>query len=168
MWRYTAGHSYCGLTPPKEGLPRQPRPGETEAELGEPLRGYAREAGLVMRPPKVTPNTMYALEATEYAQQNGRFLEFHRAAYRAYWEEGKDLGDVAALAEIARSVSLNSADLLERLKTGFYASTVTNQYQEALGYGIRGIPAFVVGRFLFTGAQPYQVFQQAMVRALEK
>ncbi len=40
------------------------------------------------------------------------------------------------------------------------------QYQEALGYGIRGIPTFVIGNLMFSGAQPYQVFKSAMERAL--
>ena len=68
---------------PKEGKVRERRPGETDDELSEPLRTNAKESGLVMRPLSRTPNTMYALEATEYAQQHGKFMEFHQAAYRA-------------------------------------------------------------------------------------
>jgi predicted DsbA family dithiol-disulfide isomerase len=153
---------------PKEGLERRGRPGETETELSEPLRSYAQESSLVMRPPKVTPNTMYALEATEYAQQHGKFMEFHKAAYRAYWEDGKDLGDLAVLGEIARKVSLDSLELLEHLKSGHYTSTILAQHQEAVQHGIQGIPTFLVGNLLFTGAQPYQVFQMVMSRVLSK
>ena len=58
---------------PKEGADRPQRPGETSDELSEPLRGQAREAGLIMKPPGRTPNTLYALEATEYAQRQGKF-----------------------------------------------------------------------------------------------
>ena len=153
---------------PKEGLARQGRAGETENELSEPLRSYAQEAGLIMRPPRVTPNTMYALEATEYAQEHGKFLEYHKAAYKAYWEEGKDLGDLGVLAEIARLLSLDSIELLERLNSGHYTSTIMAQDEEAHQHGIQGIPAFLVGNLLFTGAQPYQIFQTAMSRTLAK
>ena len=106
---------------PKEGTQRAPRPGETEDELSEPLRSQASEAGLIMRPPPVTPNTLYALEATEYAQQQGKFMEFHHAAYKAFWEDRQDLGDLAVLEEVARSVDLNSTEMIERLesKAGF-------------------------------------------------
>ena len=152
---------------PKEGLARQPRPGETEDELTEPLRNHAREAGLIMRPPKVTPNTMYSLEATEYAQQQGKFLEFHEAAYKAYWDKGQDLGQLEVLEEIARSVSLNTSEMLERLEDHYYSSTVMAQYQEALQHGIRGIPSFVVGNLMFTGAHPYDIFKSAINKYLE-
>jgi predicted DsbA family dithiol-disulfide isomerase len=40
------------------------------------------------------------------------------------------------------------------------------QYQEALGHGISGIPTFLVGNLLFTGAQPYDTFKMAMERYL--
>jgi predicted DsbA family dithiol-disulfide isomerase len=153
---------------PKEGMMRQPRPGETENELSDPLRTQAREANLIMRPPRITPNTMRILEATEYAQQNGKFLEFHHAAYKAYWEERKDLGDLAVIGELAQSASLDSAELLNRLEGNYYTSTVMNQYQEALHYGIRGIPTFVIGNLLFTGAHPYEIFQSAINKFLEQ
>jgi predicted DsbA family dithiol-disulfide isomerase len=42
------------------------------------------------------------------------------------------------------------------------------QYQQALQYGIRGIPTFVVGNLLFTGAHPYEIFQSAMKKVLEQ
>ena len=153
-------------TPP-EGVSRPPRAGETEDELSEPLRSQVREANLVMRPPRVTPNTMRILEATEYAQQQGKFMEFHHAAYQAYWEDRQDLGDLAVIADLARSVSLDSAQLLERLESGYYTPAVMEQYQDALHHGIRGIPTFVVGNLLFTGAHPYEIFQSAMQRVLE-
>ena len=151
---------------PKEGTPRTSRPGETENELSEPLRSQANEAGLIMKPPPVTPNTMYALEATEYAQQQGKFMEFHKAAYTAMWEDRQDLGDLAVIEDVAKRVGLNSAELLERLESKEYSSTVMSQYQEAMQYGIRGIPTFLVGNLMFTGAHPYDVFKSAMERVL--
>lgn len=151
---------------PKEGLLRQPRSGETEDELSEPIRSQVRDAGLVMRPPTVTPNTMYALEATEYAQQVGKFMEFHHAAYKAYWDDRRDLGKLDVLAEVARSVQLDADEMIQCLETHEFSNKVMGQYQEALQHGIRGIPTFVVGNLMFTGAHPYDIFKSAMSRFL--
>ena len=151
---------------PKEGTPRTPRPGETEDELTEPLRSQAEEAGLIMKPPPLTPNSMYSLQATEYAQQQGKFLEFHKAAYKALWEDKQDLGNLSVIGSVAQGVGLDSTELLQRLETNEYSSTVMGQYQEALQYGIRGIPTFLVGNLMFTGAHPYEVFKSAMERVL--
>ncbi len=141
---------------------RQPRSGETEDELSEPIRSQVNDAGLIMRPPRVTPNTMYALEATEYAQQHGKFMEFHHAAYKAYWDDRKDLGQLDVLAEVARSVSLDADEMIQCLETHEFSNQVMGQYQEALQHGIRGIPTFVVGNLMFTGAHPYDIFKSAM------
>ena len=120
-----------------------------------------------MRPLSRTPNTMYALEATEYAQQNGKFLEFHQEAYKALWTDKKDLGDRDVLSRIADSVDLDSEELRSSLEQETYSGVVMGQYQEALSHGIRGIPTFLVGNLLFTGAHPYDVFKEAMKRVME-
>ncbi len=152
---------------PKEGAPRQPRPGEEDGLLSEPLRTYAEQAGLIMRRAPLTSYTMYALEATEYAQQQGQFDAFHLAAYKAYWEDGKDLGDIAVIEELALKCGLNWPELSERLDSGYYRETVLAQFQQARGMNIRGIPAFLIGNQLFTGAQPYEIFKLAFARASE-
>ena len=131
------------------------------------MRTNAKESGLVMRPLSRTPNTMYALEATEYAQQNGKFLEFHQEAYKALWTDKKDLGDIDVLIRIADSVDLDSEELRSSLEQETYSGVVMGQYQEALSHGIRGIPTFLVGNLLFTGAHPYDVFKEAMKRVME-
>ena len=108
---------------------------------------------------------MYILEATEYAQQHGQFDSFHLAAYKAYWEQGKDLGDMAVIQGIALECGLYWPELSDCLQSYYYKDTVVGQYQEAIDLGIRGIPAFLIGNQLFTGAQPYEIFKLALSRA---
>ena len=117
-----------------------------------------------MRRPAKTPYTLRSLEATEYAQQQGRFDEFHLAAYEAYWEDGKDLADMDVLRDLALETDLNWNELSERLESGYYRETVMAQHHQAVGLGIRAIPAFLIGNQLLVGAQPYEVFQMAMAR----
>ena len=151
---------------PKDGLDRPQRPGETADQLSEPLRGQAKEACLIMKPPARTPNTLYALEATEFAQRQGKFLDFHHSAYRAFWEYGEDLGELEVLHKVAHEVGLDADEMVKSLEEKTYAKTVMSQYQEALQYGISGITTFLVGNLLFTGAQPYNIFKSAMERFL--
>jgi predicted DsbA family dithiol-disulfide isomerase len=76
------------------------------------------------------------------------------------------LGDLAVLEEVARTVDLNSTEMIEHLESKYYAEAVIGQYREALQYGINGIPTFLVGNLMFTGAHPYNIFQTAMDRVL--
>jgi len=144
------------------------REGESpNGELSEPMKSYAEEAGLVMRRPSLTPYTMFALEATEFAKEQGKFDLFHRAMYRALWADSKDLGDFGVIRQAAEECDLDWHDLHECLESRYYEKTVTDQFQEAVGLGIRGIPAFVMGDVLFTGARPYPVFKAVLDKVLD-
>ena len=147
---------------PKEGRRRSITPAEQGGALNEPLRSYAEEAGLVMRRSPLTPYTQYALEASEYAKEYGQFDSVHRALYRAYWEDGKDLGDFAVLERVAGDCGLDWPELRDRLESRHYETAIANQFQEGLTLGIPGIPGFLIGSILFTGARPYSVFKAVM------
>ena len=126
----------------------------------------AEEVGLVMNRPPIVPSTRLALEATEYAKQHGVGEAFHMAAYEAYWRDGADLGKVENLKPIGESVGLDGHDLSAHLEQRTHRESVEQQYEEARGVGVTGIPAYVLGRFFFTGAQPYDLFKQVAERAL--
>ena len=79
---------------PKEGRERPQRPGETEDDLSEPRRDQAKDAVLIMKPARTTDNTLNEIEAKGCAQQYGKFLESHRAAYKAVWENRQDIGEM--------------------------------------------------------------------------
>ncbi len=155
-------------TPP-EGIPRKTRPGE--AEPGQLLTGHlgemAKEAGLVMRRAPLTPNSRPALEATEYAKDKGKFEEFHDYLMRGFWEDGKNIGDMAVLAEAAKSSGLDWEELSKHLTERTYSSRVDEQIDMAHRMGINAIPAFIIGRYFFMGAQPYELFKEVVDKALE-
>lgn len=152
---------------PKEGRKRSLTPEEQGGSLNEPLRSYAEEAGLVMRRFPLTPYTQYALEASEYAKEYGQFDSVHRALYRAYWEDGHDLGDFAVLERVAGDCGLDWPELRDRLESRYYETEIANQFQEGLNLGINGIPGFLMGNILFTGARPYSVFRAVMGKLRE-
>ena len=147
---------------PPEGIPRPERYNRPDS----PVQKFAEEAGIVMNRPAIVPYTRFALEATEYAKRQGLGEEFHMKAYDAYWRDGVDLGKVENLKPIAESVGLPWSELASHLEHRTYQEAVEGQYQEALQVGVTGIPAYVIGRFFFTGAQPYEMFRQVAERAL--
>ena len=54
-----------------------------------------------------------------------------------------------------------------RLYNHYYSESVMGQYQGALRDGIQGIPTFLVGNLMFTGAHPYEILKSAMSKVLE-
>ena len=121
-----------------------------------------------MRRPAIVSYTKLALEATEYAKENGRFFVFHEALYRAYWEGGKDLGSLDVIEDAARNSGLDHEELRRLLEGRAYEERVTRDFQEAVSLGVQGIPAFLIGKYLFTGARPYEDFKAVAERVLNE
>ena len=110
-------------------------------------------------------NSVPAHEASIWADQQGRGEDFRRAVYRAYFAEVLNIGSADVLASIADSLELDSADLRSALAQSRYREEVERQFQEARDAGISGVPAYVAGRYLMVGAQPYETFRQLIEAA---
>lgn len=154
-------------TPP-EGIPRTDPPGEKR--VGLPVDGHlgemAQEAGIIMRRPPIVAYTRSSMEVGELAKAQGKFDDYHLGALKAYWEDGKNIGDLKVLQEIGAHAGLDPAEIAEVLQDRRYAQAVQGQVDFAHQIGITGIPAYIVGRYLFTGAQQYDFFKMVADKVL--
>ncbi len=118
--------------------------GETETELNPGMQERAREAGIVMRRPQWSPNTIMAHEATMFAKEHGLDGEFHHVVAAAYWENSADLGNIEVLEALAVSCGLDWKTLQPRLESGHYRQRVLDENQSARERGISGTPTYGV------------------------
>ncbi|HZH51833.1 MAG TPA: DsbA family oxidoreductase [Microvirga sp.] len=129
----------------------------------------ARERGLSLTLPPVQPRSRKAHEAAEFAREAGRLDEMNRALFRAFFEEGRDLADLAVLLDIGEAVGLDRGDLREALEKDRYTQKVAEDEHLAQQIGISGVPALVVsnGRhaYLLSGAQPVATVREVIARA---
>jgi hypothetical protein len=102
------------------------------------MREIARLSGIEMKRPPIIPNTRKAHEATEYARDNDRLWEFHRAAFKAYWEDELNIGEVEVLADVASSCGLDVDGLREALADGRYAERIREQIEWGRAAGVTG------------------------------
>jgi len=155
---------------PPAGLPRE------EAYRGrsyppgyfDQLRQTAEEAGIDMKRPDVVANTRKAHEATEFARDGDRLMEFHRAVFRAYWEEGENISDGDVLCRLAGECGLDGEELRRALADGRYAPRVDEQMRWSRAAGVGGIPTFIFDdRFAVVGAQEYDLFADVAARIVK-
>lgn len=125
----------------------------------------AREYGVEMRQPETRSRSRLAHEAAEFARERGAFDAMRVALFRAYFVDGRDIGDPAVLAELGASVGLDPADLQAALTEGRYTAGVVEQEELAASWGIAAVPSIVIGRYLVEGAQPYAVLRDVLARA---
>ncbi|HWV27153.1 MAG TPA: DsbA family protein, partial [Aeromicrobium sp.] len=87
---------------------------------------------------------------------------------KAYFEQGRHVGRVEELADLAADVGLDRDEVVRELNAGTYADAVDADIDQAVEYGIGGVPFFVIdGRYGVSGAQQPEVFLQALTRASE-
>lgn len=151
---------------PLGGIPRA----ELHARYGEAFHARLEQSfadsGLVYNPPPaVVPNTMTALRVTELARERGLHRQAHDRLMQAYWEEARDIGDGGELLELAVEAGLAADEAAYVIAGDDYRDRVLAYTGQAQSLGITGIPAFLLdGRLLVLGAQPREVFEQALER----
>ncbi len=87
----------------------------------------------------------------------------------AYLVEGRNVADHDELVAIASEAGLQDGLADEVLRGGLHAQAVADDLDQALAYGVGGVPFTVVdGRFGVSGAQPVEVFTQTLERAWDQ
>lgn len=103
---------------------------------------------------------------TELARDRGLHDAVHRRLLDAYWAEARDIGDDEVLLDLVAEAGLDRGEAAETIADGRYADRIVASTEEANRHGIHAIPAFVLaGRLLVLGAQPEDLFEQAVAQA---
>jgi len=135
----------------------------------ERLRSMASLYGMEFRSTERIYNTRIAHEATEYAREHGMGNEFHKVLFRAVYAEGKDPGSWDILRSVAEEVGLNADEMQGDVESEKYSANVAGQVQWAYQIGVSGVPTYVINdRYALVGAQPYEVFKNALAQILNQ
>ena len=91
------------------------------------------------------------------------------ALYRAYFEDGRNIGDPEVLAELASGFGMNAGEVRQRLERGEDRENVRAHADEMRREGVTGVPFFVIdGRFAIPGAQEPKVILSVIDGALRQ
>jgi predicted DsbA family dithiol-disulfide isomerase len=130
------------------------------------MKGLMDAEGLPYERRSHTYNSRLAQELAKWADSQPGFERIHDALYKAYFVEGRNLGDPEVLVEIAKSVGLPEDGAREVLTNRTFKNAVDADWTLARQSGITGVPSFVAGKYKVVGAQPYPVLTE-LVRAVE-
>jgi predicted DsbA family dithiol-disulfide isomerase len=109
-----------------------------------------------------TFNSRLAQELAKWADSKPGFEKIHDALYRAYFVDGRNIGDPSVLLQIAESVGLPADEAREVLFERTFKEAVDKDWEHARRAGITGVPSFVAGKYKVVGAQPYEVLAQLL------
>lgn len=140
-----------------------------EAEAGqEQMAARFRELGLEFdwRTSKVC-STFDAHRLAALAADHGVAEPVDEALRKSHFSQGRTISDHAVLRHIGADAGI-PVESIDRMLTGRgYADRVQEDVATAREIGVRGVPFFVFdGTFAVSGAQPVEVFTQALDQAL--
>ncbi|HET7363509.1 MAG TPA: DsbA family oxidoreductase [Burkholderiales bacterium] len=114
---------------------------------------------------KMTYNSRLAQELGKWADTQPGGEAIHDALFRAYFVDGRNIGDPAVLVQVAQSIGLPGDKAREVLDKRSFKAAVDADWQKSRDYGVTGVPTFVTGGRGVVGAQPYEVLEQLVKEA---
>lgn len=120
---------------------------EGAARAYAPVLERAEAAGLEIDFAAIprTPNTLDAHRLLNWAEVEGCQTPMAMALFRAYFEEGRDIGDHEVLADIADSLSLDAALIRRLLASDADREEIAGREARFREMGVSGVPTFIVG-----------------------
>ncbi len=152
---------------PKEGMDRR---GYLEGKFGgkdgavkayAPVLEAAEAAGLQIDFGVIdrTPNTLDAHRLIHWAGIEGKQTPIVQALFKAYFEEGRDIGAAETLADLADSAGLDAALILKLLASDADADDIRARDAHSREMGVTGVPTFIVAQqHAVPGAQPAELW----------
>lgn len=114
------------------------------------------------------PASIVAADASECANDQGKFWEFHDYLYKNQPPEtDTSMYNTDTLTKAAVSLGMDGAKFKTCLDTKTDDSKVQKDLADGNKAGVTGTPAFFVNGVPIVGAQPYSAFQQAIEAALK-
>lgn len=135
------------------------------------LTEYGHEVGIDYHFDDITrsANTIDAHRLVRWAGVAGKETEMVERLFRAYFSEGRDIGDRDVLAELAGEIGLDRAATASRLASDEDRDAVLAEIQEAYQIGVTGVPCFILDRrYGVMGAQSVETLVSAIRQTAAK
>lgn len=137
------------------------------AQAQSELRQRGADVGFSFGPRTRIYNTFDAHRLMHWAGIKGKQVQLKEALLQAYHGEGKPTSSHDVLVEAAQSAGLDGIEARSILQGDEYANEVRAEEEKYQAMGINSVPSVIFNnRYLLTGAQPAEAFEQAIQQIL--
>ena len=150
---------------PKDYLAQRKGVSPAQAEqMLERVTGIAASVGLDYDYDHVhQTNTIKAHELLHYAKSKGRQIDMKERLLKAYFIDGRHVGRIEDLADLAAEIGLDRDEVVRVLTDETYLPDVKADVAQAAEYGINGVPFFVFeDKYGVSGAQDPATFANVL------
>ncbi len=130
-----------------------------------PVVEHAQAAGLSINFEGIqrTPNTLNAHRLIHWAGIEQKQTDIVDALFAAYFVEGRDIGDIEVLADLADSAGMDAAVVARLLAADADKDDIVARDAHSRKMGITSVPTFIVAQqHAVPGAQPPELWTQVI------
>jgi predicted DsbA family dithiol-disulfide isomerase len=142
---------------------------ERSQDLDAQVAEAGRLAGVTFRHDRMarTPNTVEAHRLIRLAREDGVQHAAMERVFRAYFQDGEDIGSPVVLAALGAAAGMTAATLASFTAGEAARAEVVAESGALAQAGITGVPSFLLDRhLLFSGAMPADRVSDALRRAV--
>jgi predicted DsbA family dithiol-disulfide isomerase len=136
-----------------------------------PVLEHAEKAGLKIdfEAMQRTPNTLNAHRLIHWAGLEARQTLVVSALFKAYFTEGRDIGNSEVLADIADGAGLDAAVISRLLASDADEQLIRDRDSHSRKMGITSVPTFIVAQqHAVPGAQPTELWERVIAEITEQ
>ena len=112
--------------------------------------------------PEKTYNSRLAQELGLWAESKVKGDAFHKAAFMAFFVDGKNIAKIPVLVELAASVGLSPEEAREVITARTFKDAVDEHWSISRQKSITAVPTFVINQEKLVGAQPYEMLKRLL------
>ena len=120
----------------------------------EQASSLASQRGLSLHPPALVPWSRKAHELALHAREKDLFPQVHSALFDAYLVQGRDIGRVDVLVQVAGEAGMDAQEARIVLGVDRHAAALDGLRGDAERLGVRGVPTLLVGGERIEGVLP--------------
>jgi protein-disulfide isomerase len=110
----------------------------------------------------IHPQAVKAAEAARCAGEQDFYLQMHGKLFSSQSEWSGNSNASEVFITYAEDLGLDTDSFASCLESGQYEAAVMEDLDEGSQLGVNGTPAFFINGYSMSGAQPYQIFEQAI------
>ena len=151
---------------PDDGLPLEKHFSDcSEEEINDKKakwKAAADAAALPLGERSYTYRSRLAHELSKWSESQGKGDEFHQTVFKAYFVDGKNIGKIPILMDLARSIELSAKEAQKVLENRTYKEAVDSDWSYSLEVDPKFVPSLKINGKLLVNPQRYELFDQFM------
>ena len=110
----------------------------------------------------MTYNSRLAQELGKWAKSNHKEDAFHDAVFKAYFVDGKNIGQIPVLIDLAGFVGLSKQEAGNVIENRTFKDMVDQDWSRSLQVDPEYVPSLMTNGNLLVNPQRYELFEQFM------